>query len=153
MSCERFVLLGCVTLFMDNIELIATFLHASCCGCTVDQHEPYPSNILQRYVLFFRNYNRLCLFELKTTVLVLVLGPDYYFAMVCYDNYSDYLSRVAIYNAVLVGFRCNYDTDCSGLGFGLCESTAKFRHHLQETIYRSPRLQSTVGQFQNQRYP
>ena len=52
------------------------------------------------------------------------LGLDFYFAVVCYDNYSDYLSHVAIYNAVLVDFRCNYDTDCSVLGFGLCYAVA-----------------------------
>ena len=73
MRCGRFVLLGCVRLFMDNIELIATFSQTYCCGCTVDWHEPC--------VLFSRNYNRLCLSERMTVVSVSLLGSDYY----CYN--------------------------------------------------------------------
>ena len=45
-SCGEFGLFGWVRLFMDSIELIAIFFHTNCCGCTVDWHEPYPSNIL-----------------------------------------------------------------------------------------------------------
>ncbi len=46
MSCGSFVLLGCVRLFMADIELMATFSHTNCWGCTVDWREPYLSNIL-----------------------------------------------------------------------------------------------------------